>query len=136
MRAFFLRTIPEEGGLAVPELYEETRRRRARSDFSRTILAQSGTTCPPLDAHLLDRYFESYTERGLIPTLARASTVCREASLSRPLVLAIERSLQRRIAIRRCHHECQDLSDGCGDSIVAELPPGGVEVEQGFAGPN
>ena len=122
LQAFFLRTVPEEGGLAVPELYEETRRRRARCDFSRTILAQSGTTCPPLDAHLLDRYFESYTERSLIPPVARATTVRREASLSRPLVMAIERSLQRRIcdpALRITNVKISPM-DG-HDSIVAEL---------------
>ena len=122
LRAFFLRTIPEEGGLAVPELYEETRRRRARSDFSRTILAQSGTTCPPLDAHLLDRYFESYAERGLIPPVARATTVRREASLSRPLVMAIERSLQRRTCDPALRITNVKISPMDGDhSIVAEL---------------
>ena len=85
LQAFFLRSIPEEGGLAVPELYEETRRRRARCDFSRTMLAQTATNCPPLDANLLDRYFESYTERGLILPVARATTVRRDASRGRPL---------------------------------------------------
>ena len=127
LRAFFLRTIPEEGGLAVPELYEETRRRRARSDFSRTILAQSGTTCSPLDAHLLDRYFESYTERNLIPhvahaTTARVATVRREASLSKSLVMAIERSLQRRICDPALRIKNVQISPMDGDdSIVAEL---------------
>ncbi len=122
LRAFFLRTFPEEGGLAVPELYEETRRRRARSDFSRTILAQSGTTCPPLDAHLLDRYFESYTERRLIPPVARAPTVRREASLSRPVVIDIERSLQRRTGDPALRITDVKISPMDGDySIVAEL---------------
>ncbi|MFY9620683.1 MAG: thioester reductase domain-containing protein [Pyrinomonadaceae bacterium] len=122
LRAFFVRTIPEEGGLAVPELYEETRRRRARSDFSRTILAQSGTTCPPLDAQLLDQYFESYAERGLIPPVARAPTVRREASLSRPVVMAIERSLQRRTCDPALRITNVKISPMDGDhSIVAEL---------------
>ena len=122
LRAFFLRTIHEEGGLSVPELYEETRRRRARSDFSRTILAQSGTTCPPLDAHLLDRYFESYTERRLIPPVARAKAVCREAPLSRPLVMAIERSLQRRTGDPALRIMNVRISPMDGDhSIVSEL---------------
>src|SRR5262249_1435986 len=53
LRAFFLRTVSEEGGLAVPELYEETRRRRTRCDFSTAMLAQAGTTCPSLDTNLL-----------------------------------------------------------------------------------
>jgi len=122
LRAFFLRTVPEEGGLAVPELYEETRRRRARSDFSRTMLAQSRTACPPLDAHLLDRYFESYTERSLIPPVARATTVRHEASLGRPLVMAIEQSLQRRICDPSLRITNVKISPMDGDdSIVAEL---------------
>jgi thioester reductase-like protein len=122
LQAFFLRTVPEEGGLALPELYEEPRRRRARCDFSRAILAQAGTTCPPLNAHLLDRYFESYTERGLIPPVARATTVRRDASLSRPLVTAIERSLRHRScdpALRITNVEIFPM--GGDDSIVAEL---------------
>ncbi|HEX5702580.1 MAG TPA: thioester reductase domain-containing protein [Pyrinomonadaceae bacterium] len=122
LRAFFLRTIPEEGGLAIPELYEETRRRRARSDFSHTILAQSGTACPPLDAQLLDQYFESYAERGLIPSVSGAPTVHREASLSRPLVIAIERSLQRRTGDPALRITSVKISPMNGDhSIVAEL---------------
>ena len=122
LRAFFLRTVAEEGGLAVPELYEETRRRRTRCDFSRAMLAQAGTTCPPLDAHLLDRYFDSYTERGLIPPVTRATNVRRDACLSSPLVTAIERSLQRRNcdpALRITNVELFPM--GGDDSIVAEL---------------
>ena len=41
LRTFFLRTVPEEGGLSVPELYEETRRRRARSDCARIVREKS-----------------------------------------------------------------------------------------------
>lgn len=115
LRAFFLRTVAEEGGLAVPELYEETRRRRVRCDFSRALLAQAGTTCAPLDTHLLDRYFDSYTERRLIPTVARATPVRRDARLSSSLVTAIEQSLQLRIT----NVELFPM-DG-DDSIVAEL---------------
>ena len=122
LRAFFLRTVPEEGGLAVPELYEETRRRRAKSDFSRTVLAQAGTTCTPLDAHLLDRYFESFSDRGLIPPLARATAVRRDAGLSGRLVSAMERSLQRRScdpALRITNVELFPM--GGDDGIIAEL---------------
>jgi thioester reductase-like protein len=115
LRTFFLRTVSEEGGLAVPELYEETRRRRARCDFSRAMLAQAGTTCPPLDTHLLDRYFDSFTERGLIPPVARATTVRRESCLNRALVTALERSLQCRIMNVELFPIPGD------DSIVAEL---------------
>jgi thioester reductase-like protein len=122
LQAFFLRTVADEGGLALPELYEETRRRRTRCDFSRAMLAQAGTTCPPLDAHLLDRYFNSYTERGLISPVTRATNVRRDACLSSTLVTAIERSLRRRNcdpALRITNVELFPM--GGDDSIVAEL---------------
>jgi thioester reductase-like protein len=122
LQAFFLRTIPEEGGLAIPELYEETRRRRARSDFSSAMLAEARTTCPPLDANLLDQYFDSYTERSLIPPVARAKTVSRDASLSSPILRAMEGSLRHRSRDPKLRVVNVELfpMDG-NDSIVAEL---------------
>ena len=122
LRTFFLRTVDEEGGLAIPELYEETRRRRTRCDFSRALLAEARTDCPPLDTQLLDRYFESYTERGLISQVPRARNGRRDSCLSRPLVTAIERSLQGRScdpALRITNVELFPM--GGDDSIVAEL---------------
>jgi thioester reductase-like protein len=122
LRAFFLRNVDDKGGLALPELYEETRRRRTRCDFSRTLLAQAGATCPPLDTDLLGRYFDSYSQRGLIPPVARAMNVRRDACLSRPLVAAIERSLRSRSgdpALRITNVELFPM--GGDDSIVAEL---------------
>ena len=122
LRAFFLRTVSEEDGLAIPELYEETRRRRTRDDFSRAMLAQAGTTCPPLDTNLLDRYFNSYSERGLIPPVRRVTAKHGDACLSNALVTAIERSLQRRNsdpALRITNVELFPMPGD--DSIVAEL---------------
>ena len=122
LQSFFLRTIPEEGGLAIPELYEEKRRRRTRCDFSRALLAQAGVTCAPLDTHLLDRYFDSYTERCLIPTVARATPLRHNARLSSPFVKAIEHSLRRRNcdpALRITNVELFPMNGD--DSIVAEL---------------
>jgi thioester reductase-like protein len=122
LRAFFLRTVDEEGGLSIPELYEETRRRRTRCDFSRALLAQAGTSCSPLDTHLLDRYFDSYMERGLISPVTRATKVRSDACLSRPLVTTIESSLRSRScdsALRVTNVELFPM--GGDDSIVAEL---------------
>ncbi len=122
LRAFFLRTLPEEDGLSVPELYEETRRRQTRSDFSRAILAKAETQCPPLDTQLLDRYFESFSERELIPPLAHVTDKHRDASLSSRLVAAIERSLQQRNCDPALHITNVELFPmGGDDSIVAEL---------------
>jgi thioester reductase-like protein len=115
LQSFFLRTVPEEGGLTIPELYEETRRRRTRCDFSRAVLTEAGVTCAPLDTHLLDRYFDSYTERSLIPPVLRTTSVHRETSLSNSLVRAIEDSLSLRITNVELFPMDSD------DSIVAEL---------------
>ncbi len=115
LQSFFLRTVPEEDGLTIPELYEETRRRRAQSDFSQALLAKAGTICPPLDTHLLDRYFDSFTERRLIPPVARAISVRRDACLSRSLITALEHSLQSRIT------NVELFPVNSDDSIVAEL---------------
>lgn len=115
LQSFFLRTVPEEGGLAIPELYEETRRRRARCDFSRALLAQVGTTCPPLDSQLLDRYFDSFTERRLIPPVARATPVRHDERLSSALITTLEHSLQSRIT------NVELFPMNGDDSIVAEL---------------
>ncbi|HEX2268509.1 MAG TPA: aminoglycoside phosphotransferase family protein, partial [Pyrinomonadaceae bacterium] len=120
----------EEGGLAIPELYEETRRRRTRCDFSRALLAEARTDCPALDTQLLERYFDSYTKRGLISPVGHPTNFCRngrrngrrDACLSRPLVTAIERSLQSCScdpALRITNVELFPM--GGDDSIVAEL---------------
>jgi hypothetical protein len=115
LQSFFLRSVPEGDDLTIPELYEETRRRRVRSDFSHALLAKAGTICPPLDTHLLDRYFDSFTERRLIPPVARAMSVRRDACLSRSLITALEHSLQSRIT------NVELFPVNSDDSIVAEL---------------
>jgi len=122
LQSFFLRTVSEEGGLTIPELYEETRRRRTRCEFSRAMLTEAGITCPSLDTHLLDRYFDSYTERGLIPPAPRAISVHRERSLRNALVTQIEHSLQRRNCDPSLRITNVELFPMCSDdSIVAEL---------------
>ena len=122
LQSFFLRTVSQEGGLTIPELYEETRRRRTRCDFSRAMLTEAGITCPPLDTHVLDRYFDSYTERRLIPPVPRAIGVRHEKRLSNSLVTRIEHSLQRRHcdpSLRIRNVELFPMESD--DSIVAEL---------------
>ena len=122
LRSFFLRTVDEAEGLTVPELYEETRRRRTRCDFSRAMLARARTSCAPLDATLLGRYFDSYTERGLISPVKQATNVRRDNSLSSALVSALEGSLQSRNrdpSLRITKVELFPM--GGDDSIVAEL---------------
>jgi thioester reductase-like protein len=70
LRSFFLGAVAGQDGLSLPELYEESRRRPIRTDESRAALQAIGARCPPLDARLLDRYFASYVERGVIEEAA------------------------------------------------------------------
>ena len=59
---------PDGGnGFTVPELYEDSRRSHAISS------RKTATECPDLDAHLLDRYFETFVSAGHLPPPAAAS---------------------------------------------------------------
>ncbi len=71
LRSFFLRRLKEAGGLTLPELYETGRRNRITSRLTRQELSGWDLSCPPLDAHLLDRYFASLIEQGHLPAVSR-----------------------------------------------------------------
>src|SRR5439155_5377508 len=71
LRPFFGREIPDEEGLTIPELFEESRRAAVSASESRRLLDSVGAHCPPMDAHLLDRYFDHYVATGAIPCAPR-----------------------------------------------------------------
>ena len=64
---FFSREPAGEGGLTLPELYEEPRRSQVRGDGTRRILQPWPLPSPELDACLLHRYFLRYIESGFLP---------------------------------------------------------------------
>jgi thioester reductase-like protein len=68
---FFLYRPPGQNGLYLPQLYEESRRRRVRFDLTRELLRQADVPCPRLSAGLLDRYFESFVDRQFLPPVQR-----------------------------------------------------------------
>src|SRR5207249_8877921 len=57
---------------SLPQLYEESRRRKARFDATRELLEREDLTCPQLSTRLLDRYFESYIDRKFLPPVERS----------------------------------------------------------------
>jgi len=68
---FFSRKPAGEGGLTLPELYEEPRRSRVCSESTLESLRAWPLGSPKLDASLLDRYFRDYIDRGFLPPVER-----------------------------------------------------------------
>ena len=65
LRSFFLRQHAD--GSTTPELYQETRKSRLSVGWTRGAEAGEGLLCPGLDADTLERYFDRYIERGVLP---------------------------------------------------------------------
>ena len=70
MRGFFLRRW--SGGTAVPELYQDTRGSAPRSARTQALVSEAGLGFRPLDAGLLERYFDEYVAAGFLPPPRRA----------------------------------------------------------------
>ncbi|MDY7227214.1 thioester reductase domain-containing protein [Hyalangium rubrum] len=95
LRSFFLRRRKEAGGLTLPELYETGRRNRITSRLTRQELAGWDVPCPPLDAHLLDRYFASFIEQGHLPAVPRHRQGERHEARTRVEPALLERALRQ-----------------------------------------
>jgi thioester reductase-like protein len=65
LRPFFL--DPTSEGPTIPELHERHRRSRVSAPDSARALATAGSTIPPLDAALMNRYFQAFVEEGVLP---------------------------------------------------------------------
>jgi aminoglycoside phosphotransferase (APT) family kinase protein len=126
LRAFFLRSVPDEGDLTLPELYEESRRSMASAGVTDSRLAAAGLECPPLNAKLLDSYFACYVKEAIVPATAR-----HDRGRERPtgIVLPIADALPDiTTSLAEQFGDPQLLVGGCriapfetDDSIVAEL---------------
>jgi thioester reductase-like protein len=68
---FFIRRPAENSRLYLPQLYEESRRRRVRFDVTRQRLKGADLMCPGLSAGLLDRYFKSFVDLGFLPLVQK-----------------------------------------------------------------
>lgn len=126
LRPFFLGTIAEVGGRSLPELYEEGHRRRVRSEQSRDVLSCLGLECPPLNATLLERYFASYVERGVLPDASSGrgggDAARRRAGLADRLVAVLEETIRAETADAGVRVTGLTLTPMRADSsIIAEL---------------
>ncbi len=65
LRPFFLRPVSD--GLTSAQLFEDRRRSATTRVTSRQAEAAAGLECPRLDAHMLDRFFQDYVQRGFLP---------------------------------------------------------------------
>ncbi|MBI5444051.1 MAG: thioester reductase domain-containing protein [Deltaproteobacteria bacterium] len=68
LRGFFLGKPASEGGLTLPELYEDGRRTRLRASRTEEALQGAALGSPRLDARLLERYVDGFISRGLLPS--------------------------------------------------------------------
>jgi thioester reductase-like protein len=112
LRAFFL-DRPEDG-LTLPQLYEESRRTRATA-------IEPPCECPPLDAALLDRYFDAFVTAAHVPPPPRDAT-----AVTRPAAaIAFDRAFFA-AALNECAPgtdvvAIEPLGTGSDHSIVSEL---------------
>jgi thioester reductase-like protein len=114
LRTFFLE---RHGGTAftLPELYEETRRTRACSASTLATLAGMDVISPPLDASLLDTYFQAFRASGDLP--APPASPARASSNAR---LTFDRDLFSEL-LGRDVRQIQITGSGSDHSIVSEL---------------
>ena len=119
LRSFFLQPPANAGGITLPELYEERRRSSASSARTHSQLEALGTKTVPLDAALLDLYFDAFRAAGQLPdpphgrrSRAGSQAVGTPSPLD-PRVLT--RVLNRHVA------KVTLLSSGSDHSIVSEL---------------
>jgi hypothetical protein len=65
LHPFFLDPCPDEGGLTMAELYENSRRTRATAGGTERL--DRGVEAPELDASLLGQYFGAFVGSGYLP---------------------------------------------------------------------
>jgi hypothetical protein len=73
LRSFFSWRPAGPDGPTLPELYEQRRKSHIDSEATREALAACSLRSPSLNAHLLDRYFNSFVQRGFLPPSIRAT---------------------------------------------------------------
>ena len=122
LRGFFLRRRPD--GATVPELYQEGRCSAPRSRRTLALVSQAGLDFRPLDAALLERYFDEYVAAGFLPPPRRGRRPARGASeaMDVPDRTRLEPLLRRRFADDSLVVKGATLlARGSEHSIVGEL---------------
>jgi thioester reductase-like protein len=124
LRAFFARAVPAEGGLTLPELFEEARRPQVVNGRTRGLLALLGHESKPLTTRVLSTYFDDFERVGLIPYSSSRPRLTR-GEIETPSLDGIRRQLGESLSKatnRPIHVEAIDLRPiNTDESIVAEL---------------
>jgi thioester reductase-like protein len=111
---FFCRPVPGQSGVFLPQLYEESRRNELSTARTQRILEKIGASCAPLNADLLDRYFESFLATGFLPQPHNRFCAPQRQSLHLDLE-HVSSALGRKV--RKIH----SLQRKMVDSIITEL---------------
>ena len=132
LRSFFTARPSGARGLTLPELYEERRRTTARCDATQAHLTTAAVVAPPLDAPLLDKYFDAFVRHGDLAPVGPTFPPTREA-LWRDHAVALAKAGRSGVfdlhglildSLRDAGHHVHNveiLSTGSDHSIVSEL---------------
>ena len=121
LRPFFTATVADEGGLTLPELFEESHRPRVMANLTRVALCNAGAALHDVTVGVLARYFDDYVERRVVPDAPRRlpGTACGAppAVDCDALATGLSRGLGKRVTVTAV-----DLEPASTDeSIIAEL---------------
>lgn len=121
LRAFLMHRPAGEGGLYLGELYARPHVRTLRMERTEVVLAAQGLTCSRLGAALLERYFDRWAERGLVPRVVRTGSPVVPRSQA-----DVDRSLEALLRTRFLDpslrvEESEGGPFGTDDSIIGEL---------------
>ena len=116
LRGFLV--TPQANDLTVPELHEEPRRTQADGRRTRAALHRRHCTPPPLDAALLERYFQAFRRAGMLPAAPKRGTVplLRKGGQSPFSPFELVRQMLPRARVREIAK-----SDEGSQSIIGEL---------------
>ncbi len=122
LRPFFEAQPAGVQGLRLPQLYEEHRRSRLSDTETASRLLVARLRCPPLNARLLDRYFQTYIQRRFLPCVEQRpgrSNAGSEITLDADFFTPMLRDRYRNPALRVRGVSVDDHVSG--HSIIAEL---------------
>jgi thioester reductase-like protein len=117
LRAFFLERLTSAEGLTRPELYEESRRTTAVAQRTTALLHSRSTETPPLDAALLDRYFDAFANSGHLSAPARPRRQCAARVFDESFFSSVLHARELNGEITRA----ELLGSGSEHSIISEL---------------
>jgi thioester reductase-like protein len=120
LRPFFLDRT--HVGLSLPELHEDGRRPRAAASTTMRALARAGGSIAPLDAALMDRYFDAFVRDGKIPQVRIKRAVRPQPDtthVGESEVTVLVRGMLADAGLRA--REVSVVPHGSDDSIISEL---------------